>query len=53
MGNAKYSAHMFDDCFSKLQKSLSLPVDQDDLPLEAEIVQHFTTAAATKEKADM
>lgn len=25
---------------------------QDDLTLEAEIVQHFATVAATKEKAD-
>lgn len=43
---------MFDDYFSKLQKSLSLPVGQDDLPLEAEIVQHVAMVAATKEKAD-
>lgn len=42
----------FDDYFRKLQKSLSLPVGQDDLSLEAEIVQHFTTVAATQRKGD-
>lgn len=43
---------MFDDYFSKIQRPLSLPVGQDDLPLDTEIVQHFATVAAAKEKAD-